>query len=340
MDRHFVNPPRARAGSAIAGAVVGMALAVGALPGTPLQAEEAERSRLERDVCASATDRQIATLTYLDDLFSRLHDAQGETPSADLVASRVVDLTRALEPRRHPLAQLDDDLRTPAQVAFYRSPERGLVLRILQEHGIEASEVAGAVFAFADLNDAALPGAKLSGANLFRAHLARADLRRADLRRAILAGADLYGSSLLHADLGEALLVRADLRHADLENAQLGGADLRGAKLRSANLCGAGLDGAILFGVDLSEVRNLVQSQLEGACTDDATLLPEGLRSVPSPELCDRVDTSRVRALFAAPEECGVPPEPELRILQHSFQSAPAAAPPDDDSFPGAGRGR
>src|SRR5215471_17447094 len=55
--------------------------------------------------------------------------------------------------------------------------------------------------------------------------------------------------------------------------AALWGADLGGADLREANLEKAGLGGA-----NLSAVVNLTQDQLNTACTDKDTQLPESLK--------------------------------------------------------------
>ena len=85
----------------------------------------------------------------------------------------------------------------------------------------------------------------------------RKELRGADLIGANLAGADLRGSSLRGA-----YLIGADLSHADLRMADLTGADLRGANIK---------------GADLSESIFLIQSQVDAAKGDRATMLPAAL---------------------------------------------------------------
>ncbi|WP_042395401.1 pentapeptide repeat-containing protein [Streptacidiphilus carbonis] len=91
--------------------------------------------------------------------------------------------------------------------------------------------------------------------------LVRAEVpgRRRDHRGADLVGAKLRGAALRGANLRGALLIGADLRGADLRTADVIGADLRDADLRGADLTGA------LF---------LVQSQLDAARGDRATVLP------------------------------------------------------------------
>lgn len=79
------------------------------------------------------------------------------------------------------------------------------------------------------------------------------------------------------ADLIGAKLKGADLRGASLRGARLIGADLRGADLRLADLIGADLRGADLRGADLTGSLFLIQSQLDAAKGDAATVLPPSL---------------------------------------------------------------
>jgi hypothetical protein len=111
-------------------------------------------------------------------------------------------------------------------------------------------------------------------ANLVRAHLEGAFLRGAQLKGAGLMGAQLEGAGLMGAQLEGAGLMEAQLEGADLMGAQLEGADLRGAQLERT----------ILRQTDLTKVRNLTQAQIDRACTDEHTKLPEGLtRPAPCP---------------------------------------------------------
>jgi uncharacterized protein YjbI with pentapeptide repeats len=99
-----------------------------------------------------------------------------------------------------------------------------------------------------------------------------ADASGAFLVRANLKGADLRGANLFAADLSGASLWDADLRDALLAKTDLSGANLSDADLSRANL----LD-AYLVGADLSHASGLTQEQLDGACGDDTTQLPQGL---------------------------------------------------------------
>ncbi len=69
-----------------------------------------------------------------------------------------------------------------------------------------------------------------------------------------------------------------------LQEAHLGGADLQGAILTGANLQGANLQGA-----NLTKAKSLTREQLDEACGDDKTKLPDDLadyqmKACPTPE--------------------------------------------------------
>jgi uncharacterized protein YjbI with pentapeptide repeats len=116
-----------------------------------------------------------------------------------------------------------------------------------------------------------LSGANLSGTDLSGANLRNADLTGARVTKADLSGVDLFGANLSGTDLSGANLGNADLFGARLVKANLGNADLTGARVTKANLSGANLSGANLLGT-----RGLTQTQLDEACGDANTKLPEG----------------------------------------------------------------
>jgi uncharacterized protein YjbI with pentapeptide repeats len=78
------------------------------------------------------------------------------------------------------------------------------------------------------------------------------------------------------ADLSGAKLPEADLRDAKLKRVNFSGADLRGVNLAGAVLRLTRLDGA-----DLAGARGLTQNQLDRACGDQKTALPDGLTVKP-----------------------------------------------------------
>jgi uncharacterized protein YjbI with pentapeptide repeats len=124
--------------------------------------------------------------------------------------------------------------------------------------------------------DVDLRGANLRDANLMDAIIV-ANLSGANLSDANLSGAYLRGTDLRGAKLSRAKLVRANLRRAMLSGADLGGAKLSDTDLSGAKLNGAKLNGADLQGADLRDAHGMTQAELNWACGDDRTQLPEGL---------------------------------------------------------------
>jgi len=91
-----------------------------------------------------------------------------------------------------------------------------------------------------------------------------------------LRGVQLPSAKLAGADLQGAILDGADLSGADLKGAILDRADLSGADLEDAIL-----DGADLGGADLTNVVGLTQEQLDEACGNASTNLPDDLTISP-----------------------------------------------------------
>ena len=169
----------------------------------------------------------------------------------------------------------------------------------LHNTNLQGANLGGAQLQAANLMGAQLQGANLAGAQLKTANLTRAQLQGANLAGAQLQSTSLMGAQLQGAHLPEAQLQRAALAGAQLQKAllpfaQLQGAflmdaDLREAYLNHALLSGAflqyaRLSGAQLQGADLTAVSDLTQDQIDKACLDENTQLPEGLtRPTPCP---------------------------------------------------------
>ena len=98
-------------------------------------------------------------------------------------------------------------------------------------------------------------------------------------------------ANLRRTDLQKAGLRNANLRGADLQGAKLQEADLRRAKLQGANLLGADLQGANLTGADLTKAKGLTREQLDEACGDDETNLPDDLADYQM-KLCPKPEES------------------------------------------------
>ncbi|NCC35944.1 MAG: pentapeptide repeat-containing protein [Chloroflexia bacterium] len=108
-------------------------------------------------------------------------------------------------------------------------------------------------------------GTKLSGTNLRNAQLdglfEAAKLQQADLTRAQLRGT----------------FKAADLSQANLQHARLGGAFI-GANLSSADFSRANLDAVDLFEANLTDARNLSETQLRHARRLEGATMPDGTR--------------------------------------------------------------
>jgi hypothetical protein len=95
--------------------------------------------------------------------------------------------------------------------------------------------------------------------------------------RVFLQGVQLPDANLVEANFQGAILDGADLSGADLKGAIFDRADLIGADLSGADLNGADLSGANLSGANLTDVVGLTQEQLDRACGNASTKLPDGL---------------------------------------------------------------
>lgn len=136
---------------------------------------------------------------------------------------------------------------------------------------------------YADLRGAELNETVLAGVNLRAANLQGAKLERASLKTALLDGADFRGAVLRATNFSQASIDAADFRRADLWYADLRGSSLREADFRNANLHFARFGDADLSGSDLTRTKHLVQRELDAACGDAATQLPDDISITPCP---------------------------------------------------------
>ena len=129
-------------------------------------------------------------------------------------------------------------------------------------------------------------GSSCPGCNLFQA----------EFNGLQAAGLDFSGARLRQADLSLTVMNRARFNRSDMRDvnayggvfssASFAGADLTnagfvGTYLRGADFSGATLVGTDLSGADMAGARGLTQSQLDRACGDGTTVLPDGLHIPP-----------------------------------------------------------
>jgi uncharacterized protein YjbI with pentapeptide repeats len=126
-------------------------------------------------------------------------------------------------------------------------------------------------------------GASCPGCNLFQADFSNlemkgrnftgARLRQADFSAAVMNLTSFAGGDLRDVNAYGAVLTGVSFAGANLTNASFVGAYLEGANFRGANLAGVNFSGA-----EMGRALGLTQGQLAGACGDEATELPRGLR--------------------------------------------------------------
>lgn len=124
--------------------------------------------------------------------------------------------------------------------------------------------------------------ANFCGAQLSNHNFQGADLTSATFQMAMLTGANFTGAHFNDAKLQGANLSGANFSHAHLKGAELDHAMLHLAKFQNTFLSQASLLHTMLYkaqfhGVDLTEVKGLVQSQINMACLDGNTKLPKDL---------------------------------------------------------------
>lgn len=157
---------------------------------------------------------------------------------------------------------------------------------------LHSADFSGAQVSWASFIGATLYGANFHGADAFESKFNHARLREANFSEAKLRGADFsnayFGNWLFaspsdatnfaKADLEGAIFTKNDLTNVDFSHANLSDADFSGANLGYANLSEANLLGTKLMDADLSNSLDLKQDQIDVACTNENTILPENIQ--------------------------------------------------------------
>jgi uncharacterized protein YjbI with pentapeptide repeats len=179
---------------------------------------------------------------------------------------------------------------------------------VIRGANLANANLTGTDLTMTDLRSTTLTGAKLQKATLVRSSLAGAnaagaDFSRVEAYRTSFSGIIAPGSAFSSAELQRADFTGAELTNAIFEKAELGRASFNsavigGAKFDYANLSRAQFTGAIINapvdftgafmfltrieGADLSAATGLAQGQIDLACGDSNTRLPDGLAASPS----------------------------------------------------------
>lgn len=150
------------------------------------------------------------------------------------------------------------------------------------------SKLDGANFVKADLLRTVFDGATLTDADFekaagYRTSFALTDLTGADFEKSEMQRADFAHAKLIDVNFSKASLGRANLEGAVIENTTFEFSILARADFRSAKTSGKiDFTNAFVYltrfdGVDLSMATGLDQAQVDMACGDADTVLPEGL---------------------------------------------------------------
>lgn len=168
---------------------------------------------------------------------------------------------------------------------------------------LEGANLSGTDFLLTDLSGSNLNAANLEKATLVRAWLAdakaektnfsRIEAYRSSFKNIMAKGASFVGAELQRSDFSGADLTDADFEKAEAGRVVFKGALLTGARFSFANLSRANLrdvtfegplefEQAFMFlthieGLDLSAAKGLKQPQIDLACGDAETKLPDGL---------------------------------------------------------------
>jgi len=136
----------------------------------------------------------------------------------------------------------------------------------------DAVKMAGAIFEDATLTEAKVTNSILHKIDLHRATMTRANFSNNDLRAANLTDAQAVNANFSGSNFEGAILDNGNLQDANLTDI-----NFKYASFGKAILLGSQIEGANLSGADLSDAQGLSQAQLNTACGDVDTLLPNGL---------------------------------------------------------------
>lgn len=164
----------------------------------------------------------------------------------------------------------------------------------LGEADFSATDLRGANLGGADLEKAKFIRATLAGASAKGTSFARVEAYRTDFSGLAAENASFESAELQRSNFSDAQLPNTNFTKADLGRSQFDGAEVGGSRFSLANLARADFrkasfskpvdfDRAFFFltrieGVDLTASTGLVQWQIDMACGDDQTLLPNGLK--------------------------------------------------------------
>ena len=167
----------------------------------------------------------------------------------------------------------------------------------LSASDLRNSNLTKAKFVKTNLVRASLSGSNAQEANFEGVVASRTDFSKGNYKNASFLKAEISRSNFSNSNLENANMSKADLSRVNFFNANLKGVNLAFSNISRTNFTGAGIDenfsleGSYMFltrieGLDLSGSKTLKQWQINMACGNKETILPEGI-SAPDTWPCD-----------------------------------------------------
>jgi len=150
----------------------------------------------------------------------------------------------------------------------------GAHFRKAMMYGVTGEQV---IMRGAVLEDATLTEANLSHSSMRQANLHRAELARGVFRDNDFQSADLTGASADSVDFTRSNFDRARLDNVNLKGATLDAGQFTGVRFGFANFENASVNKTNFSDADLTHVVGLTQGQLDMACGNMNTRLPDGM---------------------------------------------------------------
>ena len=158
----------------------------------------------------------------------------------------------------------------------------------LSASDLRNSNFSNVKFVKTNLVRASLAGSVSEGANFEGVTASRTDFSSGNYKNSSFAKAEISRSNFTNSNLENADMSKADFSRVNFLNANLKGVNLSFSNISRANLSGVlideafSLEGSFMFltkieGLDLSALKGLAQWQIDMACGNDKTQLPEGL---------------------------------------------------------------
>lgn len=158
----------------------------------------------------------------------------------------------------------------------------------LSASDLRNSNLTKVTFVKTNLVRASLSNSNAEGANFEEVVASRTDFSNGNYKNTSFLKAEISRSNFSNSNLENADMSKADLSRVNFFNSNLKGVNLAFSNISRTNLTGIiidenfSLEGSYMFltrieGLNLSNLKTLKQWQIDLACGDKATILPEGL---------------------------------------------------------------